>query len=94
MWVFSASPVGGFACPYLSQRALGSVDGELMASLSVLHCTVSRVPQTFQVLLLASAQGCRGLQHSTESSLPQKQEMRSSDGYMSVDPTSGSSSSL
>jgi len=94
MWVFSASPDGGFACPYLSQRTLGSVDGELMASLSVLHCAVSRVPWTFQVLLLVSAQGCRGLQHTTDTSFPQKHGMTSSDGYLRMDAASGSFSSL
>ncbi|KAM6233663.1 uncharacterized protein M6G45_014152 [Spheniscus humboldti] len=73
-WVCSASPVGGFACPYLSQRALGSVDGELTAALSVLHSAVSWVPWTFQVLLLVALQGCRGLQRSTDTILPQSKE--------------------
>jgi len=71
MWICSASPVGGFACPYLSQRALGSVDGELTAALSVLHCAVSRIPWTLQVLLLVALQSCRGLQHTTDTRSPQ-----------------------
>ena len=49
-----------------------SVDEEWTSALSVLHSTVSRVPWTFQVLLLAALQGCRGLQQSTGTILPPK----------------------
>lgn len=48
------------------------VDEEWTSALSVLHSTVSRVPWTFPVLLLAALQGCRGLQQSTDTILHPK----------------------
>lgn len=81
-WAGGSGPVqGGHQpdCPVLCSRSraflplLPATSLPSFPAQSVLHSALSGVPWTFQVLLLFALQGCRGLQHSTDTTAPQKQ---------------------